>query len=374
MATRDFNWDLLFEILSRADLETLRKCRILSRECNALTYKSTFLRSHCERTNTLCGYLIHSMQQGRPDSTFLSIHNPGVNPKSISFDFLPARRVRILAGADIGLFFCQSHEPQTTNYYICKPTTLQWELVPKHDFCNLNRSKYYSYFVMVLTSNPLRFKILRLHTHIDLRTLCCAIFYSDIWGWKQLDDFNIPDPERLFLFMDATSACGRLHWVTNILGKDKYRMLSFDQDKESWESISVPDACSNLLVYRIILAVYQGKLAIMGHIRDTATVEVWVMRNNSEYKWWEKIFTFNQDCLRKQQPTATLVSFCDAHTVLVWECSRGEYSRAVFYNFNNGQSTIHNLNNFKSYPFNMFSRYLESVYFLHADYEPVQFK
>ncbi|GMI97831.1 hypothetical protein like AT1G64295 [Hibiscus trionum] len=103
MATRDFNWDLLFEILSRADLETLRKCRILSRECNALTYKSTFLRSHCERTNTLCRYLIHSLQQGRSDSTFSSIHNPGVNPKSISFDFLPARRVRILAGADIGL-------------------------------------------------------------------------------------------------------------------------------------------------------------------------------------------------------------------------------------------------------------------------------
>ncbi|KAK8991394.1 hypothetical protein V6N11_062409 [Hibiscus sabdariffa] len=238
------SYDVLFEILSRSDLETMSKCRLVSRECNALTYTPSFMRSHCERTNTLCGHIFY------------------VSTQSGAF-------WRILAVVDIGLFFCRVRDPGI-KYLVCKPTICQWRLIPAPGSGDSS-----PYFMTVLKSKPLKFKILRLHPH-GLCNFNCEIFYSDVWFWKQLDDLILPDSQSLQDQRHAISVCGRLYWITLI--QYEYGILIFDQDKENWEVNQVPDLCKNRLFYDIKLSVYGGKVAIMGKRRDTETVEVWVLK------------------------------------------------------------------------------------------------
>ncbi|GMI97794.1 hypothetical protein like AT1G64295 [Hibiscus trionum] len=355
MASCGFNSDVLFEILSRADLKTMSKCRLLSRECNALTYTPSFMRSHCERNNTLCGYLFYVSTQSRAFWRVSSIGNPGpaVHPKTIDFYFLcdTNTSVRILAAVHIGLVFCQVPIPEI-RYVVCKPTTCQWRVIPAP------RSRYYSqpspYFMTVLKSKPLKFKILRLC--LQPHGICnfnCKIFDSDIWAWKQLDDLNLPDFQSLQDYKHAISVCGRLYWITLI--QDEYNILSFDQDKESWELNLVPDSCKNRLRHEIKLAVYGGKVAIVGKRRDTETVEVWVLRA----KCWNKLQTIlNLENLK--HPGLVFLSNADA--VLTWDCFPAD--RPTFCN-----SQYRDDSGFIKDSSEVIND--RSVYFLHTDNEPI---
>ncbi|KAK8597746.1 hypothetical protein V6N13_095144 [Hibiscus sabdariffa] len=339
--------DVLFEILSRADLETMSKCRLVSRECNALTYTPSFMRSHCERTNTLCGHIFYVSTQSGAFWRFSSIG--GVHPKSIDFKFLRAPSVRILAVVDIGLFFCRVRDPGI-KYLVCKPTICQWRLIPAPGSGDSS-----SYFMTVLKSKPLKFKILRLHPH-GLCNFNCEIFDSDVWSWKQLDDLYLPDSQSLQDQRHAISVCGRLHWITLI--QDEYKILVFDQDKENWEVNLVPDPCKNRLFYEVKLSVYGGKVAIMGKRRDTETVEVWVLGEGATC--WSKMQTiFNLENLKKPG----LVFFSNADSLLTWDCFT--IDRPTFYSFKhrNASGFINDSSEIVDY---------RSVYFIQADYEPIR--
>ncbi|KAK8597749.1 hypothetical protein V6N13_095147 [Hibiscus sabdariffa] len=349
MATCGFNSDVLFEILSRADLETMSKCRLVSRECNALTYTTSFMRSHCERTNTLCGHILYGSSPCRVLCMFKSIDNPGsgVHPKSIDFNFLCATSVRILGVVDIGLFCCQVRRfPGGIRYLVCKPTTCQWRIIPAP------RSPYTlrppPYFMTVLKSKPLKFKILRLQPH-GLCNFNCEIFDSHIWSWKQLDDLNLPDSQSLQDHRHAISVCGRLYWITLI--QDEYGMLIFDQDKENWAVNPVPDSCKNRLLYEVKLIKCGGKVAIVGERRDTETVEVWLMRYNHGVKCWNKLQTISN------LKNLMQLDFSNAaDTFLTWECCL--CLRTIFckYRDASGSKFLYNC---------------RSVYFLQTDYEPI---
>ncbi|GMI97795.1 hypothetical protein like AT1G64295 [Hibiscus trionum] len=345
MATRGFNSDVLFEILSRADLKTMSKCRLLSRECNALTYTPSFVRSHCERTNTLCGYLFCISTQSRDLGRFSSIGNPvpAVRPKSINFKFLcdTKNSLRILAVVDIGLFLCQ----RGIRYVVCKPTTCQWRVIPAPR--SQDSSQPSPYFMTVLKSKPLKFKILRLRLQPHgVGNFNCEIFDSDIWAWKQLDDLNLPDSQSLKDYRHAISVCGRLYWITLI--QDEYNILIFDQDKENWAvNLAVPDPCKNRVLYEVKLSVCGGKVAILGKRRDSETVEVWVLRYNHGEAWWSKMQSiFNLENLKR----TGLVFLPNADAILTWDC----FTIAR----NASGSTILSTEN-------------RSVYFLQADYEPI---
>ncbi|KAK8633182.1 hypothetical protein V6N13_014030 [Hibiscus sabdariffa] len=100
MASSNFSNDVMFEILSRTDLKTMKKCRILSKECKDLTYESSFMQLHLQRTTTMVGYLLQSLQSCLFDSLFLSIDNLDSDRKVTRnfLDFLSKREpVRILA-------------------------------------------------------------------------------------------------------------------------------------------------------------------------------------------------------------------------------------------------------------------------------------
>ncbi|KAK8523248.1 hypothetical protein V6N13_113197 [Hibiscus sabdariffa] len=66
--------------------------------------------------------------------------------------------VKILATVDEGLVFCCTRQFRGDKFYICKPSTQQSEVVPSPN------PRYFTEKVgmLVLGSNPLRFKIVRL--------------------------------------------------------------------------------------------------------------------------------------------------------------------------------------------------------------------
>ncbi|KAK8654732.1 hypothetical protein V6N13_107332 [Hibiscus sabdariffa] len=115
-------------ILSRADLKTMKKCRIQSKECKDLTYESSFMQLHSQKTTTMVGYLLQSLQRNRFDSLFLSLDNPDSDRKLTPnfLDFLSEREpVKILATVDEGLVFCCTRRFIAEEFYICKPSTQQ---------------------------------------------------------------------------------------------------------------------------------------------------------------------------------------------------------------------------------------------------------
>ncbi|GMJ11772.1 hypothetical protein like AT1G64290 [Hibiscus trionum] len=355
MATRGFNSDVLFEILSRADLETMRKCRLLSKECNALTYTPRFVRSHCERSNTLCGYLFCVSTKTRASWRFSSIGDPGsaVHPKSIDFNFLcdtftDTSSLRILAVVDICLFLCHGG----IRYVVCKPTTCQWRVIPAPR--SQDSSQPSSYFMTALKSKPLKFKILRLQPH-GVCNFKCEIFYSRIWSWKQLDDLNLPDSQSLQDYRHAIFVCGRLYWITLI--QDEYNILSFDLGKENWAvNMAVPDPCKNRVLYEVKLSVCGGKVAIMGKRRDSETVEVWVLRYNHGEAWWSKMQSiFNLENLKRTD----LVFLPNADTILTWDC------------FTIARPTSRNFQYRDASGSTILSTENRSVYFLQAGHEPI---
>ncbi|PPR96101.1 hypothetical protein GOBAR_AA24571 [Gossypium barbadense] len=252
MASYDFSDEILFEIFSRAELKTMKKCRVLSKEWKDLTYQSSFMRLHSERTSTMVGYLVQ---------------------RSRIFDPLPPELVSIVRPNLLGFL----SKFGGNSFYICKPTTQQWEVIPspKPQFWKTNIS------MLVLGSNPLRFKIVRLsdsryddighvsdHSESEYSdeedvSWHCEIFDSKSWEWKQSDDLKLTCHDS-FKNTQVVSACGGLHWLMFNHEQDKHTILSFDGDKEEWGMTSLPDSLGGK-DHRCQIAhvSYQGKLGLI---------------------------------------------------------------------------------------------------------------
>ncbi|KAK8543072.1 hypothetical protein V6N13_136386 [Hibiscus sabdariffa] len=363
MASYDLNTDVTFEILSRTDLKTMKKCRVLSRECNTLTYESDFMQCHIKRTNILCGYLIQSLSFSHLYFTFLSDDEPGINDRKLKFDFLHADHVEILAVTETGLVFCKSQHPENQHYF-CKPTTQQRELMPSPN-PPYPATQYppEKIAMIVLQSIDLWFKIVWLSDNSEsydhtYKFLQCKIFDSNTWAWKQSDDLKLSYDE-VFESTDAISIHGGLHWLT-LTGK-KYRILTFHQDKENWESIHVPDSCTSDYCYRIHLTIYEGKLTIISKRRGADLLEVWTMEYYKQ-KCWNKRYNIDLEGRKEEIGYYMTVSFYNAETILMLnDC------RAIFYNFKKKQII-------RSIKLGTKHKYPMLVSFVQTDYEPIQLK
>ncbi|EOY30312.1 F-box associated ubiquitination effector family protein, putative [Theobroma cacao] len=361
----DLSSDVMFEILSRMPLKMLRRCRLLSRECNSLTYESSFMRLHCQRTNTIAGYFIQTSKKSRGYSTFCSIDNPGVASDQLTLDFLP-ETVHIRATADQGLMLCESQRSQN-RYYVCKPGTRQWETIPNPN------PRYFTCktAMLVIGSDPLRFKLVRLsdpepkeaeleseYSEPELdnyRRYPCEIFDSEIWAWKQLDDVMLSYDE-FFDLGHAISAYGGLHWLTST--GDKKNILSFNEDKESWESVSLPESfCHGDHCYHVNLAEYEGKLALIYQRPEIPLLELWVMKDYYG-KLWSKKHRVNLADFCKENGFYSAYTLYNADMIFM----QGYYT-AIFYNFKNGQ-----FDRLRLPSTHMFS---ESAFFFQTDYEPI---
>ncbi|GMI89407.1 hypothetical protein like AT1G64295 [Hibiscus trionum] len=374
MAACNFSNDVLFEILSRAKLKTMKKCRILSKECKDLTYESSFMQLHAQRTTTMVGYLLQSLRGAtRLDSLFLSIANPDLDPKLTRnfLDFLPERQpVKILATVDEGLVFCCTRQFRADKFYICKPSTQQSELVPSPNPRHFTEKVG----MLVLGSNPLRFKIVQLsdavHDEVDFevdfddecyshKRYHCEIFDSKSWEWKQSDDLMLSYYDVLNN-KPAVSARGGLHWLVHNMDQCNNNILSFYGDKDNWATSSLPDFLCRNDRRSTNLATCEGSLALICVDRDSNSVDVWVSKDCSQQIWIKKL-RVNLESFSEEIGHVSVNSFYNADTLFIiglWT--------VIFYNFKTGETKSINLPSNYQMP--------ESVYFIQSDFESVRFK
>jgi len=103
-------------------METVWKYRLLSKECNKLTYESTFKKLHNQRINIVFGFFVQNMIRNEYQVSFISINTIKPHPE-MSFEFLPDH-VEIVASTNQKvLLYHAYHKPC---YYVCNPTTKQW--------------------------------------------------------------------------------------------------------------------------------------------------------------------------------------------------------------------------------------------------------
>ncbi|KAL4628414.1 hypothetical protein ACB092_05G237100 [Castanea dentata] len=231
---------MIFEILSRITLGDFGRCRLVSKDWNLITYNSSFIQAHCERTKTIDGFFIRNLKWSKPVNKFVSINES--DPKSkLSLDFIPVP-VSIIAATKQGLLLCvDDYSCRNHKYYVCKPSTKQWKKIPNP------RTRYFTKrcAMVVLKSNPLHYKIIRFSTHPlckfvtykSMRSsfLFCEIFDSKAWAWKKLKDLVLlPKDEWLGLGFDpVVSVSGSLCWLTNnnmvfVFHVDSNRGTTFD--------------------------------------------------------------------------------------------------------------------------------------------------
>ncbi|KAE8687566.1 hypothetical protein F3Y22_tig00111013pilonHSYRG00139 [Hibiscus syriacus] len=324
----------------------MRKCRVLSKEVKDLTYESSFMRSHSQRTRTMVAYLIQGSRRVKHfDSLFLSIDNLDIIRKltpNILYFLSKREPVNILATVYEGLVFCGTTQFGRDQFYICKPSTQQSEIIP------VPNRRYFTtkMGMLVLGSNPLRFKIVRLSDsgHDDLeptpryfmsdgyyRRYHCEIFDSKSWERKQLDDLMLSYYE-LFNNKPAVSACGSLYWLTYHAELQNNNVLSFDVDRESWAMTSLPNSLCRNNWHSIDLVTSEGSLGLICISKDLNSVDVWVLRGCFRQIWMKK-HTVNLESLNEGTTHARVDSFYNADTLFI----TGLWT-AIFYNFKTGES------------------------------------
>ncbi|WCJ29259.1 F-box associated ubiquitination effector family protein [Euphorbia peplus] len=318
----EFSSDMVYEILSRASLKTLAKSRLVSKQCNLLTYESSFLNLHSQRTQIVSGFFLQSMKKNEFSSTFVSAENPEC--KNISLDFLPVPSVTIRASSVQGLLVCVDQRTRIHQYYVCKPLTKEWQLIPNP------KTKYFteSIAIKVLKSNPLEYKIVRLSRPkqwfigFKYRGLRCEIYDSVVGKWRQAEEMiRLPYDDELISWEPAISVGGRFHWLT--MEKSIFR---FDVDDEKYSLFPLPNWSKRY--NKVHLTDYEGKLGVI--CKGDKFFDLWVLESDKKRKWSKKVNVCTESVEKKKNQTVYPAAFCNADVALV----PGYYS-VMFFKFKN---------------------------------------
>lgn len=157
MELEAFPPELIFEILSRTSLETLDRCKAVSKSWKKMIYEPTFLPLHCKNSNCLFGYFFLSMRNLAYTAALVSDHHSRLGAAAINLRW-PSDDMRILASSDEGILCCQRRIRNNFRYYVCKPASTQWQAMPNPKL----RYETTAVAVVVVKSSPLRYIILRL--------------------------------------------------------------------------------------------------------------------------------------------------------------------------------------------------------------------
>ncbi|KAJ8750836.1 hypothetical protein K2173_016017 [Erythroxylum novogranatense] len=323
--------DMVFQILTSCSLQTLAKCRTLSRECNSMTSDTPFMNLLLQRTGVVSGFFVQTIHFNSCYSTFVSRHTSNHNP---SLDFLPVHtKIAASGGLVLLLGINDKGNHKIPKYYVCKPCTKQWQRIPnpKTRFFTKNIG------MIVLRSNPLRYKIVRFSEHkfpsLFFKNkeayyfLRCEVFDSDTWAWKELEDVKLQYGEFL-AFRPPVPARGSLHWVTtgnNVLG--------FDPNNETHTIFSLPEAIieDSDSQESEELVPYEGKLGFIRNRKDSC-MELWVMERKNCEVAWNKRPSINLEDLSTKESFWSTRSFYNADTTLL----EGFY-KMIFYNIKDGK-------------------------------------
>ncbi|KAL1195578.1 F-box protein [Cardamine amara subsp. amara] len=277
------NDDVILEILSHCPSTEIRKFRLLNKECNKRSYESSFINLHLKKTNSVFGYFIHYDERSLKNrSRFVSGVEEKQEKTQISLEFLPPNNAKIEAcDTNHGILLCVDDKfkgrRRIPDYIVCKPATKEYRIIPNP------KTRFFTFAtgLMVVSSNPFRYKIVRVSepkkgvTKKGFYNHHCEVFDSDSFAWKRLK--NLETPEIFPRGVKPVSAYGCLHWLT-----EKNNVIRFSMRTETWSIFPVPDdfTCNNVL----ILVNYEGKLGVI-HSNSTEESDLWVLEKSFGTSW-----------------------------------------------------------------------------------------
>ncbi|CAB4318549.1 unnamed protein product [Prunus armeniaca] len=324
-------------ILTRVkSVDSLGLCRVVSKDWNHITYQSRFWQLFCKRSDTVSGFLFQNLHCHKHSSTFVSVDNKANKTLKLSIlNFLPAPVKVEAVSSQGGLVFCvnQNHR-RVPEYFVCKPTTLQWETLPNP------KTRYYtqSNAIVVLSWKPLRYKIIRFSDpespvkYQPHQTLIrCEVFDSNTWAWKELKHVSFPYSVWLKLpRRPCVTSGGACYWhLTN----NQVLAFYYEDDKESWEIFDSPERMSDSEYCAMYtkLVEYQGRLALI--YSEGGLMELWVMEDH-EKKVWRRHKLISLDGLKQlvgRYPSPEAYYNSDIALMEAWH-------EVIFYKFDGSSS------------------------------------
>ncbi|KAG8381955.1 hypothetical protein BUALT_Bualt05G0026400 [Buddleja alternifolia] len=233
--------------------------------------------------NYLSCYFIQDTKQLKYLSMFVSIDQ---SSSKICTERLPDD-MRIIASSNQGILCCLRRRRSIVRYYACKPATKQWKSLPNPKL----RCKTAAIAIMVLSSSPLRYKIVRLSRRGNVGSISkykFEIFDSKIWSWKETQDVELPYYEVICSSNKAVSANNSVYWLTS-----HNNVLAFHEPEGTFQKFPLPEEVlqdKNKYSFKYKqLVEYKGRLGLVCNTKEGDT-ELWIMYENTINNWlnWRK--------------------------------------------------------------------------------------
>ncbi|KAL0407872.1 UNVERIFIED_CONTAM: F-box protein [Sesamum radiatum] len=314
-------YDVVFEILTRLkSLETLDTCKLVCKGWEEMIYESSFMPLYCYRSRMLSGFFIQDMVDNKFFSMFAAID--GSTSSNVFIARLPDD-MKILASCNHGILCCVRRSGKNYRYYVCKPTTQQWQSLPNPKL----RYETVSVAVMVLGSDPFRYKIVR--SFKEYYTYRCEIFDSKTWRWREVERITVRYTE---IIIDSVTANNVVYWLTS-----EDNVIAFHEADELLYKFSLPEKVvqkSDLYKCKRLVE-YKGRLGLTFLIEE-GKMTLWPTRDSRTTEWMreeKEVMVIDTENLEKHVQYPSLVGFYNAGIAFL----KG-FHEVVFYRFGDHES------------------------------------
>uniref|UniRef100_M1DDV4 F-box associated beta-propeller type 3 domain-containing protein n=1 Tax=Solanum tuberosum TaxID=4113 RepID=M1DDV4_SOLTU len=193
--------------------------------------------------------------------------------------------MKIEASSRQGILCCM--RPTRNNnyrYYICKPSTQEWKVLPNP------KLRYWTVQValVVLKSDPLRFKILRLSKdsptssrNLGFGNYFCEIYDSKTNAWRQGNIISLSEDVSLKYHHQPINASGLICLLTT---DDQVLVLNYDGEEVNPRFFLPEQAAQNKNYKNKKLISYEGKLGFIC-LSPSEILELWCIENTINHVW-----------------------------------------------------------------------------------------
>ncbi|CAI9284697.1 unnamed protein product [Lactuca saligna] len=270
--------ELIIDILSRTSLQTFATVRCTNTYYGNLTYNNYVLHNYNCRNNVVCGIIVKKKPWRNIERQFL----PSFGSNKHDINWLP-HTCTILASSLCGLLLFEYYDPDeyvSKILFVIKPTTSNAKWIP------FLTSEYTAtkFALVVISSNPLHFKVIRLSytkssdmptEKMDYDYYNIKLFSSTTWQWREFQ--NIRLPSSVYPISDeAGTGGGAVHFL---LSNDT--ILRFDIYSEEHILIFAPSTINELKLYASRLIKFHEKLGYLSISGDSS----WAIRIFIRNRW-----------------------------------------------------------------------------------------
>lgn len=280
--------DVVFEILIRTDIELLPTlARVCKGWCNLISHPH-FVHRHQQRSKTVHGFIFRpELKWAWPEEIFFVPHPSSPLPEALpDLDFLP-EPVKIVASSTHGLLCCVGLE-YGRKYYVCKPTTKEWTLIPTP------RTRYKTLkmdMVVTFKENTVWFKIVRVSKHKRKPQFTWQVFDSETWEWTELKHIQSYLGSMKLESHDMKIGLvvkGCLCWIAY----KKYgsaQIMAFNVWREKLGTLQIPKQASMYYSVKLWMVNVDGNLGLILYPTDSREHSLWVMPSMENQRWEMKV-------------------------------------------------------------------------------------